>query len=65
VGGGLAGDGGRALLVARAARTLGIARYGNALNSRQVFVEPAAALRERLRMAADALDPCRGDPWRP
>ena len=56
VGGGFAGDGGGAVFVARAARAFGIARDRNARHVGQVLVEPAAALRQRLRMAADALD---------
>ena len=56
IGGGFAGDGGRALLVARAARAFGIARHRDARHVGQVLVEPATALRQRLRMAADALD---------
>src|SRR5688572_19607267 len=56
VGSGLAGDGGRALLVAGAARGLGIAGDRDTRHLGQVFVEPATALRQRLRMAADALD---------
>ena len=56
LGRGLAGDRGGAELVARAARALGVAADRNALDSRQVLVEPAAALRQRLRVRADAHD---------
>ncbi len=45
-----------ALLVARAARALGVAADGHALDARQVLVQPAAALRERLRMRAHPCD---------
>ena len=39
-----------------AARAFGIAGDGNARHFGHVLVQPAAALRQRLRMAADALD---------
>src|SRR6185369_15825779 len=51
---GLAGERRGALLVARAARGFGVARDGDELDARQVLREPRAALRERLRVRADA-----------
>ena len=56
LGRGLAGNGGGAALIARAARAFGVARDRHALDIGQMFIQPAAALAERLRMRADALD---------
>ena len=45
-----------AALIARAPCALGIARHGDALDLRQVLVQPTAALRQRLSMGAHPFD---------
>ncbi len=54
--GGLAGDRGRARLLRRTLRRLGVRRHRHALDVRQVLREPAVALRERLRVRIDLSD---------
>ncbi len=50
------GDRGGALLVPGAARAFRVAADRHAFDARHVLLQPAAALRERLRMPADAAD---------
>jgi len=56
----VAGDGGPGRVGGGQARALGIARCGAALHVGQVVVQPALALRQRLRMRVDGLDARQG-----
>ena len=46
----------RTAFVARTPRSFGVARHRNTLDVRQMLVQPSPALRQRLRVRADALD---------